>query len=90
MLRLLRIFSYFSLLSRLLVVLYRSVFIFILLLLCLAGLIITVLLLWYEIDNHNMDLGDAWEHADHPQYPEKYASLAYRIGINYIIYAMSH
>ncbi len=39
---------------------------------------------------HNMDLGDAWEHADHPQYPEKYASLAYRIGINYIIYAMTH
>ena len=39
---------------------------------------------------HNMDLGDAWEWADHPQYPEKYASLAYRIGINYIIYAMTH
>ena len=39
---------------------------------------------------HNMDLGDAWEHADHPEYPEKYASLAYRIGINYIIYAMTH
>jgi len=39
---------------------------------------------------HNMDLGDAWEHADHPDYPEKYASLAYRVGINYIIYAMTH
>ena len=39
---------------------------------------------------HNMDLGDAWEWADSPQYPERYASLAYRIGINYIIYAMSH
>lgn len=39
---------------------------------------------------HNMDLGDAWEHADHPNYPEKYSSLAYRIAINYIIYAMSH
>lgn len=39
---------------------------------------------------HNMDLGDAWEWADHPAYPEKYASLAYRIGVNYIIYAMSH
>ena len=32
---------------------------------------------------HNMDLGDAWEWADSPDYPEKYASLAYRIGINY-------
>lgn len=39
---------------------------------------------------HNMDLGDAWEWADHPQYPEHYASLAYRVGVNYIIYAMTH
>lgn len=39
---------------------------------------------------HNMDLGDAWEWADDPQYPEQFASLAYRIGINYIVYAMTH
>jgi len=39
---------------------------------------------------HNMDLGDAWEWADSPRYPERYASLAYRVGINYIIYAMTH
>ena len=39
---------------------------------------------------HNMDLGDAWEWADYPRYPERWASLAYRIGINYIIYAMTH
>jgi hypothetical protein len=39
---------------------------------------------------HNMDLGDAWEWADHPAYPERYASLAYRVGINYIIYSMTH
>ncbi len=39
---------------------------------------------------HNMDLGDAWEWADHPNYPERYASLAYRIALNYIIYSMSH
>jgi hypothetical protein len=39
---------------------------------------------------HNMDLGDAWEWADHPRYPEKYASMAYRVGINYIVYAMTH
>ena len=39
---------------------------------------------------HNMDLGDAWEWADAPQYPEKYASLAYRIGVNYIVYSMTH
>ena len=39
---------------------------------------------------HNMDLGDAWEWADLPQYPEKYPSMAYRIGINYITYAFTH
>jgi hypothetical protein len=39
---------------------------------------------------HNMDLGDAWEWADDPGYPEHYASLAYRIGINYIVYSMTH
>jgi Domain of unknown function (DUF4159) len=39
---------------------------------------------------HNMDLGDAWEWADLPQYPEKFTSLAYRVGINYIIYSMTH
>ena len=39
---------------------------------------------------HNMDLGDAWEHADLPQYPERYTSMAYRIGLNYIIYSMTH
>lgn len=39
---------------------------------------------------HNMDLGDAWEWADHPQYPERYAALAYRIALNYIIYSMTH
>jgi hypothetical protein len=39
---------------------------------------------------HNMDLGDAWEWADYPPYPEPFASLAYRIGLNYIVYAMTH
>lgn len=40
--------------------------------------------------NFNMDLGDAWEHADHPYYPEPMTALAYRFGINYLIYAMTH
>jgi hypothetical protein len=39
---------------------------------------------------HNQDNGDAWEWADSPRYPEKYASQAYRLGINYVIYAMTH
>jgi len=40
--------------------------------------------------NYNMDMGDAWEHADDPVYPEPMTALAYRFGINYIIYAMTH
>jgi len=39
---------------------------------------------------HNQDNGDAWEWADHPRYPEHYASQAYRMGINYVIYAFTH
>jgi hypothetical protein len=40
--------------------------------------------------NYNTDVGDAWEFADAPEYPEKMTALAYRYGINYIIYAMTH
>lgn len=40
--------------------------------------------------NFNMDLGDAWEHADWPEYPENMTALAYRFAVNYVIYAMTH
>jgi hypothetical protein len=40
--------------------------------------------------NFNMDLGDAWEHADDPRYPEPMTGLAYRFAVNYVIYAMTH
>jgi hypothetical protein len=40
--------------------------------------------------NFNMDLGDAWEHADDAFYPEPLTALAYRFAVNYVIYAMSH
>ena len=39
---------------------------------------------------HNMHLGDAWEWADMPEYPEAFASMAFRVGMNYIIYGMTH
>lgn len=39
---------------------------------------------------HDMDLGDSWENADDPKYPEKYSALGIRIGVNYIVYAMTH
>jgi Domain of unknown function (DUF4159) len=38
----------------------------------------------------NSDVGDSWEWADEPQYPEKYSALGIRMGVNYIVYAMTH
>jgi len=38
----------------------------------------------------NSDLGDSWEWADDPNYPEKYSALGIRIGVNYVVYAMTH
>ncbi len=40
--------------------------------------------------NYNTDVGDAWEYADSPLYPEQMTALAYRYGINYLIYSMTH
>ena len=40
--------------------------------------------------NYNTDIGDAWEYADAPEYPEHMTQLAYRYGVNYLIYAMTH
>jgi hypothetical protein len=40
--------------------------------------------------NFNMDMGDAWEHADDPWYPEPMTALAYKFAVNYVIYAMTH
>jgi hypothetical protein len=36
------------------------------------------------------DLGDSWEWADDPRYEERFSALGIRIGVNYIIYAMTH
>lgn len=40
--------------------------------------------------NWNTDLGDAWEWADAPYYPLRYSTYAYQMGINFVIYAMTH
>jgi len=40
--------------------------------------------------NWNTDIGDAWEHAEHPLYPLKYSTYAFEMGTNAIIYAMTH
>jgi hypothetical protein len=40
--------------------------------------------------NFNTDVADAWEYADSPDYPEAMTTLAYRYGVNYLIYSMTH
>lgn len=40
--------------------------------------------------NWNTDLGDAWEWAEDPYYPLDYSNFAYKLGVNLIVYAMSH
>lgn len=40
--------------------------------------------------NWNTDLGDAWEWAENPLYPLQYSGFAYEMGVNFIVYAMSH
>jgi hypothetical protein len=42
------------------------------------------------IINWNTDLGDAWEWADLPGFPAKNSTFAFKMGINAIVYAMSH
>jgi hypothetical protein len=39
---------------------------------------------------YNSDLGDAWEWMDLACYPQEYSGQAYRMGLNFMIYAMSH
>ena len=38
----------------------------------------------------NSDVGDSWEWAGDPRYPQKYSEMGMRLGVNYIVYAMTH
>ena len=40
--------------------------------------------------NHNSDLGDAWEWADDPAYSSLFATRAFQLATNYIVYSMTH
>ena len=40
--------------------------------------------------NWNTDNGDAWEWAEQPDIPLKFTTYAYQLGVNAIVYAMSH
>jgi hypothetical protein len=39
---------------------------------------------------YQSDVGDSWEWADSATYPADYAALGIRIGVNYILYSMTH
>src|SRR5580698_9362148 len=38
----------------------------------------------------NSDIGDSWEWSDTAQYPLKFSDLGIRLGVNYVLYAMTH
>jgi hypothetical protein len=38
----------------------------------------------------NSDVGDSWEWAGDPRYPQKFSDMGIRLGVNYVIYAMTH
>jgi hypothetical protein len=38
----------------------------------------------------NSDVGDSWEFADDPRYPDMYSELGIRIGVNYVVYSVTH
>ena len=40
--------------------------------------------------NFNTDLGDAWEHAAEDYYPRAYSDMALKMGINAVVYALTH
>jgi hypothetical protein len=40
--------------------------------------------------NWNTDIGDGWEWAEQPDYPLVYSTYAFRIGVNMVVYAMTH
>lgn len=45
---------------------------------------------WVVVISHNIDYGEGWEQADTPEYPEPFTRQAYEMGINYLIYGMTH
>jgi hypothetical protein len=38
----------------------------------------------------NNDLGDSWQLADDPRYPEKDSALGLRLGVNFVVYTLTH
>ena len=43
-----------------------------------------------SVANFNNDIGDYWEWSDDSLVPINFSNEAYRFGINYVIYALTH
>ncbi len=42
------------------------------------------------IANYNQDLAEYWEFSDYGYYPIDVSNDAYKFGVNYVIYALTH
>ncbi|HSH75222.1 MAG TPA: DUF4159 domain-containing protein [Longimicrobiales bacterium] len=42
------------------------------------------------IINHNNDIAEYWEYSDYGYYPIDLANEAYKLGVNYVVYALTH
>ena len=42
------------------------------------------------IANYNNDVGESWEWSDTGLFPVDVTNEAYKLGINYLVYAMTH
>jgi Domain of unknown function (DUF4159) len=38
----------------------------------------------------NNDMGDSWQHADDPTYPQEDSYMGLRLGVNHVVYTMTH
>jgi hypothetical protein len=38
----------------------------------------------------NNDVGDSWQWANEPDYPQQDSNLGIRLGVNFAVYAMTH
>ena len=38
----------------------------------------------------NNDMGDSWQHADDPTYPQEDSHMGLRLGVNHVIYTLTH
>ena len=43
-----------------------------------------------SVINYNNDIGDSWEYSDEGWFPVEMSNEAFKLGVNYIVYAMTH